>query len=160
MQTSAISQPTLVPSVMWRKNQAQDIALQNGATNTGQSLNSDKVTISNDASVLSEYYKGATNPGYVVKTANLLTDAEKEKFQKMSDYYGGKKDDEIGKLAVSLAMDKTMAIASKTKVPTLNQEYLANLMNEQSGGKQGNTLHSELDSSLLSDLLNNKHLLA
>lgn len=158
MQTSAISQPILVGATLWRKNPAENLALQTGGTSTGQSLTNDKVTISNEASVLSEIRKGATIPGYVVKTANLLTDAEKEKFQKMSDYYGGKKDDEIGNLAVSLAMDKVMADASKTKMPTMNQEYLGNLMNELSGGMQGNAFHSRLDSSFLSNLLDNSHL--
>ncbi len=159
MQTAMISKPIGIGDVLWRKNPQEYVAQQTGVADAGLTLYSDKVNISNEASVLSELHK-ATTPGYSGKTADFLTDTEREKFQKMSEHYSGQKDSEIGELAISLAMDKVMATASKTKVPTLDTEYLQNLINELSGGSQGDTLHSRLDSSFLSDLLSNNYLLA
>jgi hypothetical protein len=160
MQTSVVSQPILIGDVLWRNNPQEYVAQQTGVSSgAGQSLHSDKVNISNEASVLSELQK-ATNHGYSGKTADLLTDAEREKFQRISDRYGDQRDREIGELAISLAMDKVMATASKTEVPTLDKEYLQKLINELSGGSQGDTLHSRLDSSFLSDLLSNNNLIS
>lgn len=150
--------PIAVGEVLWRQNPSNYIEQRTSTQSTSQSATADKVSIGSEARVLAELHRATTTPGYFGKTIDLLTDAERAKFEKMSVHYGGKKDKEIGDLANALAMDKLMAYASKTKVPTLDKEYLLGIMNELSTGTQGDTLHSTLDLSLISDLLENNKL--
>jgi len=158
MQTPAVSQPIKIGDVLWRQSPTKYIAQQTGVKGNGQVLDSDKLSISSEASVLAAIQKGQTS-GSVVKTKDLLTNAEKQQFEKMSRHYGGKKDSEIGVLAMNLAMDKVMAFASKTEIPTINKDYLLGIMDHISNDTQDNSLHSRLDTSFLSDLLDNSYLL-
>lgn len=152
--------PITVGEVLWRQNPSSYNAQRTGTQGANPAANADKVDISSEAGVLAELHRATTTPGYFGKTADLLTDAERAKLEKMSTYYDGKKDKQINDLAVSLAMDKIMAYASKTKVPTMDKEYLLGIMKKLTGGTQEDTLHSKLDLSLVSDLLDNSYLLA
>ena len=160
MQISATSQTAGVNPAFWRNKSAGDASQNAGATGSGQYINSDKVSISGQGSVMAALQKGKTS-GEVVMFEDLLTGAEKQTFDKMSKHYGGTKDTEIGDLAMTLALDKVMKFASKPdELPTIDKDYVLGVMAKMGQDKEGTTAYSRLDHSFLIDLLDNSYLLA
>ena len=148
--------PIRAGNFIWRQDSPLYFSHQVAQNDATTSQHDEKITISNKAKILSDLKQASATPGYSGDISELLTDAERMKFKRISDQYNGKKDREIGDLAISLAMDKLMSFASKTKVPTLDKEYLLKLINELSSNPgEENTLHSRLNLSFLSDLLHN-----
>ncbi len=148
--------PIRVGDFIWRQDSPLYFSPQVAQNDATTPRHDEKITISNEAKILSDLKQASATPGYSGDISELLTDAERMKFKRISDQYNGKKDREIGDLAISLAMDKLMSFASKTKVPTLDKEYLLKLINELSSNPgEENTLHSRLNLSFLSDLLHN-----